>query len=115
MELEASKESYLPELSHYVVLNPVKAGLVNGPGDRKWSLYRAITEDVEVPECLAVDWILGAFNKNREKAIFGYIDFVKSGIAKGRIWDDLNGQIYLGSKRFIERIKKNTRRQITWN
>ena len=100
------KEPYLIELSRYVVLNPVKAGLVTGPGDWKWSSYRAITGDVEVPEWLAVDWILSAFNKNREKAIAGYIDFVESGIDKGRIWDDLNGQIYLGSKPFIERIKK---------
>ena len=30
------KESYLLELARYVVLNPVRAGLVSHPGDWRW-------------------------------------------------------------------------------
>ena len=33
------KEAYLLELSRYIVLNPVRAGMVNHPKDWKWSSY----------------------------------------------------------------------------
>jgi len=35
------KDAYLLELSRYVVLNPVRAGIVSGPEDWRWSSYRA--------------------------------------------------------------------------
>ena len=34
------KQAYLLELSRYVVLNPVRAGMVAKPGDWMWSSYR---------------------------------------------------------------------------
>ena len=35
------RETYLLTLSRYVVMNPVRAGLVERPGDWPWSSYRA--------------------------------------------------------------------------
>ncbi len=35
------KESYLLELWRYIVLNPVRAGLVQYPGEGQWSSYPA--------------------------------------------------------------------------
>ena len=67
---------------------------------------RSMSGAAEVPDWLATDWILSGFDKNRKKAIDGYIDFVKSGIDKGPIWDNLSGQVYLGSKLFIERLQE---------
>ncbi|MDO8369425.1 MAG: transposase [Candidatus Nitrotoga sp.] len=34
-------DAYLLELTRYVVLNPVRAGMVKKPADWKWSSYRA--------------------------------------------------------------------------
>jgi REP element-mobilizing transposase RayT len=52
------KDSYLLELSRYVVLNPVRAGMVEHPGDWPWSSYRAMVGDAPVPGWLATDGLL---------------------------------------------------------
>lgn len=36
------KEAYLLELARYIVLNPVRAGMVATPGDWQWSSYRHV-------------------------------------------------------------------------
>ena len=38
------KEAYLLELSRYVVLNPVRAGMVESPEQWPWSSYRAMVK-----------------------------------------------------------------------
>ena len=96
------KESYLLELCRYIVLNPAR---VKGGGEHaawKWSSYRATAGQAKVPEVLSVDWVLGQFGKQRRTAQKRYREFVRDGLAK-RPWEDLKGQIYLGSEEFIER------------
>ena len=96
------KESYLLELCRYIVLNPVR---VKGKGEIrgwKWSSYRATAGLASVPEFLSTDWILGQFGKNRAKAQKQYRAFVREGL-ENRPWEELKGQIYLGSAAFIER------------
>jgi len=46
--------------------------------------------------------LLGQFGKNRRTAQKYYREFVREGIGN-RPWDELKGQIYLGSEDFIER------------
>jgi len=96
------KESYLLELCRYVVLNPVrvKGGTKTAPW--KWSSYRATAGLASVPEFLSTDWLLEQFGKNRRVAQKRYREFVRDGITN-RPWDQLKGQIYLGSDKFIER------------
>jgi hypothetical protein len=55
-----------------------------------------------VPEFLHIDWILEQFGKDRSRAQRRYREFVRDGIAS-RPWDELKGQIYLGSDAFIEK------------
>ncbi|WP_347988116.1 transposase [Methylomonas sp. AM2-LC] len=43
------KESYLLELSRYVVLNPVRVLMVSLPGQWKWSSYNAMIDSVISP------------------------------------------------------------------
>jgi putative transposase len=96
------KESYLLELCRYIVLNPVR---VKGKGEIaawKWSSYRATAGLASVPEFLSTDWILEQFAKNRAKAQKQYRTFVREGL-ESRPWEELKGQIYLGSEAFIER------------
>lgn len=49
------KDSYLLELSRYVVLNPVRAGMVKDVADWPWSSYRAMLGLAPAPACLQVD------------------------------------------------------------
>ncbi len=62
------KEAYLLELSRYVVLNPVRAGMVDTPAQWFWSSYRAMMGQAPVPKWLAVDGLLSQFGAVREEA-----------------------------------------------
>jgi putative transposase len=73
------KESYLLELTRYVVLNPVRAGMVKHPGKYPWSSYRAMVGEVQVPDWLATEMILGQFGKRRAEARRRYNEFVLGG------------------------------------
>jgi hypothetical protein len=99
------RDSYLLELARYVVLNPVRAGLVRAPGDWPWSSYRATAGEVPAPPFLATDWLLRAFADTREDAVAGYRGFVAEGSGATSPWQALKGQIYLGSEPFVERMQ----------
>ena len=94
------KESYLLELCRYIVLNPVRVKGKGGIGAWRWSSYRATAGLASVPEFLRTDWILGQFGKKRAKAQKQYRAFVREGL-ESRPWEELKGQIYLGSEAFI--------------
>jgi len=99
------KDSYLLELSRYVVLNPVRARMVKDVAKWRWSSYSAMTMKEVAPEWLQTDWILGQFGRQRKRAIAKYIDFVRAGIGLPSIWEDLRGQVYLGSDAFLLRMQ----------
>ncbi|UHD17821.1 transposase [Thiocapsa bogorovii] len=100
------RERYLLELARYVVLNPVRAGMVRAPGDWPWSSYRAtVGEEGSVPAFLETDWLLRAFAERRVEAVAGYRRFVAEGIGAAGPWSGLKGQIYLGSEQFVERMQ----------
>lgn len=52
------KDSYWLEVSRYVVLNPVRAGMVKTPGGWSWSSYNATVGAKSAPEWLKVDRLL---------------------------------------------------------
>ena len=99
------KDNYLLELSRYVVLNPVRAKLVELPEHWKWSSYAATAGLKKVPDYLSVDWILGVFGTDRKTAQRQYRKFVKEGITRKSPWRELQGQILLGEDSFVERFK----------
>ncbi|MCO6427661.1 transposase [Nitrosomonas communis] len=96
------KESYLLELSRYVVLNPVRAGMVTNIDQWPWSSYPAMIGKNSCPEWLQTDWILGQFGKQRKQARAAYVDFVRAGVGLPSVWNALRGQIYLGSDTFVD-------------
>jgi len=53
------KDSYLLELARYVVLNPVRAGMVNDVDEWPWSSYPAMIGSMPTPDWLQIDWLLG--------------------------------------------------------
>lgn len=99
------KDGYLLELSRYVVLNPVRAGLVSEAGQWPWSSYAAMMGDVPAPPWLNIEWVLGQFGAQRPSALAHYRDFVRAGIGQPPLWDDLRGQIYLGSDDFLKKMQ----------
>ena len=65
------------------------------------SINRATAGLSAAPELLTTDWLLGQFGGSRATAQQRYREFVKEGL-ENRPWDNLKGQIYLGSEKFIE-------------
>ena len=96
------KESYLLELCRYVVLNPVRAGIIEKPEQWRWSSYR-FTAGMRMPtDYLTTDWILGLFQQKKTEAEKLYRKFVRAGIGLKSPWDALRGQILLGEEDFVD-------------
>lgn len=99
------QDSYLLELCRYVVLNPIRAGLIKSPENYRWSSFGATSGFTKTAPFLTVDWILGQFGNNRVEAQKEYRRFVKSGIeGNSSPWQELKSQCILGSKSFIEKL-----------
>ena len=99
------KENYLLELCRYLVLNPVRANMVEKPEEWKWSSYGATAGIKSVPDYLMVDWILGLFSSKKGEAQKRYRQFVREGIHKGAPWEELQAQVLLGKEGFIDKFK----------
>lgn len=99
------RDGYLLELARYVVLNPVRAGMVKDPARYPWSSYRASVGTAPSPSWLSTDWILGQFAKTRVVARRRYAVFVADGKRLPSPWSALKGQVLLGSEAFVERMR----------
>ena len=96
------KDSHLLEVCRYVVLNPVRARMVERAEEWKWSSYRTTAGREKQHPCLTTDWVLGQFNAKRGKAEKEYRQFVRGGIGKEPIWTDVKGQAILGEDEFVD-------------
>lgn len=99
------KDGYLLELARYVVLNPLRAGMVKDIGDWPWSSYPGMIGVVPPSAWLETDWLLGQFDPQRNRAREKYVDFVRAGGGLSSVWEDLRNQIYLGSEAFVVRMQ----------
>lgn len=99
------KEHYLYEVQRYIVLNPVRAGMVVDPKDYIWSSYRATAGFDQVPEWLIVEDILLNFAETKREAQKKYIEFVKDGFKKESPFENLRGMV-LGSLQFCHEISR---------
>jgi len=95
------KENYLLELCRYVVLNPVRAKVVERPEEWRWSSYRATAGKSAAPEWFAAEKLLSFFGDQQAN----YREFVAEGIGKASVWGGLKGQIYFGKHAFLERMQ----------
>jgi REP element-mobilizing transposase RayT len=98
------RESYLLELCRYIVLNPVRAGLVPTPETWPWSSYGATVGQSPSPAWLARERVVSLFETDLERAPSVYRRFVADGIGGASPWSQLTGQIFLGSPAFRERM-----------
>ena len=95
------RETHLLELCRYVVLNPVRAHLVDQPEDWAWSSYGATAGLEPSPPFLDVGWTWEQFGVRPATAQRRYQTFVAEGLGKPGPWEHLRGQLYLGSETFV--------------
>jgi putative transposase len=100
------KEAYLLELSRYIILNPVKARLVEEVEEWPWSSYPAIIGKNQKPDFLTTDWILEQFGRNTKESINAYKTFIISGKGVDFPLDEIVGQLILGSEKFLRDINR---------
>jgi len=101
------KNVYFLELLRYVVLNPVRAGIVARPGDYLWSSHRAVIGSAPAAEWLAIDDALVQFGPDHEIARAAYDAFVNSAIGvESMLWKNLVGQVYLGTDAWIAEVRE---------
>ena len=100
-------DTYLQELTRYIHLNPVRAGMVREPEKYPWSGHRAYLGLETIP-WFTTDWVLSQFSKKVSVARRAYMKFVQEGMGGGRQEEyyrgsDADSRI-LGDDTFIERV-----------
>jgi REP element-mobilizing transposase RayT len=98
------KETYLMQVARYIVLNPVRAGLVKKPEQWRWSSYRATLGEVKAPACLVTNNLLKYFHHRRPQAQKNYKKFVSEGIGIDSPFDEIEQGIILGSPQFVQEV-----------
>ncbi len=97
------KESHLLEVCRYVVLNPVRARVVERPEQYIWSSFLATMGRGPRPDFLTTDWVLGNFAASLSEGRRRYRRFVNDGMGKSESpWEKLAGQIVLGTEAFVQ-------------
>jgi REP element-mobilizing transposase RayT len=109
------RESHLLELSRYVVLNPVRAGMVADAAAWPWSSYAAMLGRELAPEWLEVDALLLMFGRHRAESVAAFVDFVRAGVGLPSVWEGLRGQLYLGSDEFMAQMQARAQAAGTLN
>ena len=71
-------DAYAKELSRYIHLNPVRAGMVDKPEAYQWSSYRYYIEKGKTPEWLHRPMVLGYFGEKESIAQKRYQCFVNA-------------------------------------
>jgi putative transposase len=102
------KEAYFAEVLRYVVLNPVRAKMIERPEDYRWSSYRATAGLEAAPEWLDLSSALQIFGIDTGTAQLEYQSFVavKAGCDE-RLWDNAVNAIYLGTPAWAKIMRKH--------
>ena len=100
-------DEYAKELSRYIHLNPVRAGMVKTPEEYQWSSCRYYTVERETPVWLQRDFILSYFDKKPTVAMKIYRSFVHTLIDQEYESPlvELSHSVILGSQEFVDVIK----------
>ena len=98
------KDNYGLALCRYIVLNPVRAGMVKRVSDWAWSSYRASAGKVAAPDWLDAKWACALLSARLPHA--AYERFVAQGLNQASPWQALTGQIWLGNAPFLRRMER---------
>ena len=103
------KDSYLLELTRYIVLNPLRARMVTSLDDWPWSSFPFSVGAALPPDWLDPDVLLGQFagerDADRGATIAAYRKFVMAGKGLPSPMLELRHQLLLGDDALVERHK----------
>lgn len=107
------KDSYLVELSAYIHLNPVRAGLVRHPRGYQWTSYGSYLGGGKMG-IVDVEPVLGQFSALKGKAVRAYEQFVLDHVGDGHRGEfyKVEDQRFLGSEGFSDRIQRGTKEKV---
>jgi len=99
-------DEYATELSRYIHLNPIRAGMAERPEDFRWSSYRSYIGQNAAPEWLKMGMVLSYFGEKTEAAGTKYRTFVEDllGTEYDSPLQNTFGAAVLGSGEFIEMV-----------
>jgi REP-associated tyrosine transposase len=100
------RQTYLLEVVRYVVLNPVRAKLVDTAEKWQWSSYASTIGSSPSPTWLETTWTLAHFGLRRSEAISRYIAFVEAGIGAPNPLLNSRGGILSGSNEYSENARR---------
>jgi hypothetical protein len=102
------KDAYAEELSRYVHLNPVRAGLVKSPSEYRWSSYWYYIGREREPEWLTTALVLGYFGSRGRAVYRRYREFVEKGMTmeEENPLRNVIASTFLGGEDFIRRIRE---------
>jgi REP element-mobilizing transposase RayT len=103
------KESYLLELTRYVVLNPLRAGMGKKPEEWPWSSYPATIGITKAPQWLDTNWLLNQFGRHKSSAISAYRRFILEGKGVPSPLKLTRHQLLLGDDNFVTQHNKTQR------
>jgi putative transposase len=94
------KNAYLLSVSRYIVLNPVRAGVVREPEDYRWSSYRATAGLEQASAFLTTEWLLSEFASTLGLAQARYRAFVVAALDDPAVFGErVGGEKFLALER----------------
>ncbi len=101
------KENYLLELIRYIILNPIRAGLVSSLIKWPWSSYAEIVQGKNDP-ITSVGDVLSLFDRRHNAALISFQKFINDANVEGhkKEYYNLKDQRILGEKEFAEDVIK---------
>jgi putative transposase len=111
--VHVDRDAYLLEVCRYTELNPVRARMVDAPGDWAWSSYRAHCGLIDSPAWLDGLTLLQCLSglpidsaADGAHAAQNYAAFVQAGMGIDLWRTSLRQEIYLGDDAFIRRTQE---------
>jgi hypothetical protein len=99
-------DAYLLQLSYYIHHNPLRAGMVRRTADYKWSSYRAYAYGKSHQKWLNTNVILSQFRNVKDHHRAYRENMQKYSREEQRVWEDLRHGIFVGTEKFVKKIKK---------
>ncbi len=103
------KESYLLELSRYIVLNPLRAKMITSLDEWQWSSHHYLVRAKHVPDWFQRDWLLSQFGSTPAAAASAYKAFVLAGVGQPSPLAATRYGIILGDDDFVATHQQSQR------
>ena len=100
-------QTYFKRVIRYVILNPVRAKMVEHPRDCRWSSYRATAGLEDAPSWFDLASALHPFDDEVPAAQASYQAFVETALGSTeRLWDEVENGMYLGAPGWVKKMRE---------